>query len=106
MSGLAKYSIALSIVNHANIIHYKKYLKKVASVLACNEKATTFAPAFREGVGSSKRGERKRRRRRQGSEHRPFEKNLEKVLGGNGKGITFAVRFREERDRAEGSEVL
>jgi hypothetical protein len=56
MSGLAKYSIALSIVNHANIIHYKKYLKKVASVLACNEKATTFAPAFREGAGSSKRG--------------------------------------------------
>ena len=33
-------------------------------------------------------------------EHRPFEKIVKKVLGGNGKGITFAVRFREEEDRA------
>ena len=39
-------------------------------------------------------------------EHRPFEKIVKKVLGGNGKGITFAVRFREEEDRACGSEVL
>jgi hypothetical protein len=30
-------------------------------------------------------------------EHRPFEKIVKKVLGGNGKGITFAVRFREEK---------
>ena len=35
-----------------------------------------------------------------GKEQRPFEKIVKKVLGGNGKGITFAVRFREEKDRA------
>ena len=46
------------------------------------------------------------RREDEGSEHRPFEKIVKKVLGGNGKGITFAVRFREEEDRACGSEVL
>ena len=40
------------------------------------------------------------------SEQRLFEKIMKKVLGGNGKRITFAVRFREEKDRVERLEVL
>ena len=78
----------------------KKSFKKVVMPLAGNKKLSTFAPAFRKGAGSGKRGRRERSFWGKGSERRPFEKNLEKVLGGNGKGITFATRFREERDRA------
>ena len=42
----------------------------------------------RSGRETGERGER--------SERGPFEKKIEKVLGGTGKGITFATRFREE----------
>ena len=75
--------------------------------LAENEKPSTFAPAFREGASSCKRGmtEGSMEEERE-SEQRLFEKIMKKVLGGNGKRITFAVRFREEKDRVERLEVL
>ena len=37
------------------------------------------------------------RRRLRRSEHVPFEKIVKKVLAGNGKVVTFATRFREEK---------
>ena len=40
------------------------------------------------------------------SEEPPVRKKIEKVLGGNGKGITFAVRFREEKMIGRKPEVL
>ena len=36
------------------------------------------------------------------SEQPHVRKKMKKVLGGNGKGITFAVRFREEKDKGFG----
>ena len=52
----------------------------------------------RSGRETGERGER--------SERGPFEKKIEKVLGGTGKGITFATRFREGDDSRDAGEVL
>ena len=65
--------------------------------LAGNGIFSTFAPAFREGAGSLERTGREGEGEDEVKEQRPFEKIVKKVLGGNGKGITFAVRFREEK---------
>ena len=46
------------------------------------------------------------KKERSGSERRPFEKIMKKVLAGTEKGITFATRFRKEKDKALWPEVL
>ncbi|MBO7593365.1 MAG: hypothetical protein J6T12_00175 [Salinivirgaceae bacterium] len=46
------------------------------------------------------------RRGVRGCEQRPFEKIVKKVLAGKRKVVTFATRFREEKDRTERSGVL
>ena len=75
----------------------KNLPKNLTKPLAENEKPSTFAPAFREGTGSYKRGlARETVEWGRESEQRLFEKIMKKVLGGNGKGITFATRFRKE----------
>ena len=85
----------------------KIFFKKNAYGACQEQKTLYFCTRFRERAGSEDElGEISSEDGGWEVKQPPVRKKMKKVLGGNGKRITFAVRFREEKDSRDGGEVL
>ena len=74
----------------------KKLLKKRVCLLSETKLSLLLHPLSRESGFLRRIGGISRQETDGDGKHPPVRKKMKKVLGWNGKGITFAVRFREE----------